>query len=253
MTLKTVEKNISVLDANSMTFQSLNEKIRALVYDGCKELVLNNVCGQRYIGCGLGAGINITINGVPGNDMAMFMGGTRLVVNGNVQDCVANTMDSGEIVVHGRSGDTLGHGMRGGEVYIRDCVGTRVGIHMKSYEEKKPVLVIGGYAGNFLGEYMAGGILILLGLNRGPRDIVGRFVATGMHGGTMYIRGQVDPFQLGKEVKIFDINEKDLQILGRYVKKYCDYFGADYEKIMADKFIKLEPYTHRPYGKLYAY
>jgi hypothetical protein len=39
MTLKTVEKNISVLDAASMSFQNLNEKIRALVDDGCKELV----------------------------------------------------------------------------------------------------------------------------------------------------------------------------------------------------------------------
>ena len=165
--------------------------------------------------------INITINGVPGNDLAMFMGGARIVVNGNVQDCVANTMDSGEIVVHGRSGDTLGHGMRGGEIYIRDGVGTRVGIHMKSYEEKKPVLVIGGCAGNFLGEYMAGGILIVLGLNRGDKDIVGRFVATGMHGGTLYIRGKVDEFQLGKEVKVFELTEQDQQVIAKYVKKYC--------------------------------
>jgi glutamate synthase domain-containing protein 3 len=252
--MTTATKNkVEILDAAGVNFIRLNEQIRELVDNGTTEIVLNNVCGQRYIGCGLGPGITLTINGVPGNDMGMFMGGTRIVVNASVQDCVANTMDSGEIVVHGRSGDTLGHGMRGGEIYIRDNVGTRVGIHMKSYESKKPVLVIGGWAGNFLGEYMAGGILIVLGLNRGYRDVVGRFVATGMHGGTMYIRGQVDAFQLGKEVKIFDINELDKTILSKYIRSYCEYFDVSFETVMKEKFIKLEPYTHRPYGKLYAY
>ncbi len=253
MSVATVNQ-MEIIDASNMHFIALNEKIRELVDGGCKEIVLNNICGQRYIGCGLGPGINFTINGVPGNDLAMFMGGCRITVYGSVQDCVANTMDSGEIIVHGGSGDTLGHGMRGGEIYIRDNVGTRVGIHMKSYEQKKPVLVIGGCAGNFLGEYMAGGILIILGLNMKPgKDVVGRFVATGMHGGTLYIRGSVDDFQLGKEVKVFELDDADKEVLARYVGKYCGYFKADYEKVMAEKFIKLEPYTHRPYGKLYAY
>ncbi|OHB53644.1 MAG: hypothetical protein A2Y07_01105 [Planctomycetes bacterium GWF2_50_10] len=245
---------MEILDASGMHFITLNEKIRELVDGGVKEIVLNNVCGHRYIGCGLGPGISFTINGVPGNDLAMFMGGCRIVVYSSVQDCVANTMDSGEIIVHGGSGDTLGHGMRGGEIYVRDNVGTRVGIHMKSYEQKKPVLVIGGCAGNFLGEYMAGGILIVLGLKRKPeQELVGRYVATGMHGGTIYIRGKVDDFQLGKEVKVFELNDGDKEILTRYIGKYCGYFNASYEDIMKQDFIKLEPYTHRPYGKLYAY
>jgi len=246
--------NTEILDARGMHFSSLNEKIRELVANGSRNITLDNVCGQRYIGCGLGPGVNITINGVGGNDLAMFMGGSRIVVNGSVQDCVANTMDSGEIVVHGPSGDTLGHGMRGGEVFVRDGVGTRVGIHMKSYQEKRPVLVIGGCAGDFLGEYMAGGILIVLGLQvRDNKEVVGRFAATGMHGGTIYIRGNVHNYQLGKEVKVFELTKGDIAIVSAYVKRYCDYFGADHNRIMAEKFIKLEPFTHRPYGKLYAY
>jgi glutamate synthase domain-containing protein 3 len=217
-------KNVEVIKADGLSFTVLNELIRAKVDAGCREIVLNDICGQRYIGCGLGPEVHITINGVPGNDLAMFMGGARLVVNANAQDCVANTMDSGEIVIHGRSGDTLGHGMRGGEIYVRDGVGTRVGIHMKSFEDKKPVVVIGGCAGNFLGEYMAGGILIVLGLNRG-----------------------------GKDIKVFELTDEDRRVLEKYVRKYCGYFEVDEKKIFQQEFIKLEPFTHRPYGKLYAY
>jgi len=36
---------------------------------------------------------------------------------------------------------------------------------MKEYGGRKPIIVIGGKAGGFLGEYMAGGIMLVLGLN----------------------------------------------------------------------------------------
>lgn len=54
--------------------------------------------------------------------------------------------------------------MRGGKIYVRDHAGYRAGIHMKEYKKKVPIMIIGGCAGSFLGEYQAGGILIVLGL-----------------------------------------------------------------------------------------
>ena len=247
------KKNSVTIEADNLNFRELNSRIRDSVQAGCSQITLNSVCGQRYIGLGLGTGLKITVNGIPGNDSAMFMGGTSLIINGNAQDGLGNTMDSGTVVVHGHSGDILGHGMRGGQIYVRDSVGTRVGIHMKSYKQKKPIIVIGGSAGDFFGEYMAGGILIVLGINRGKQDILGRFVGTGMHGGTIYIRGQVSDFQLGKEVKVFDLDDKDHQIIEKYAAKFCAHFSVDKSAIFKQKFIKLQPYTHRPYGRLYAY
>ena len=34
-------------------------------------------------------------------------------------------------------------------------------------------------------------------------DLAGNYIGTGMHGGVIYIRGEMDPFQLGKEVSIY--------------------------------------------------
>jgi len=93
------------------------------------------------------------------------MDGCELVVNANAQDAAGNTMNSGKIVIHGDARDLIGYSMRGGKIFIRGSVGYRVGIHMKSYKEQVPALVIGGTAKDFLGEYMAGGIVALLGLN----------------------------------------------------------------------------------------
>jgi len=62
---------------------------------------------------------------------------------------------------------------------------------MKEYQDKRPVIVIGGFAQDFLGEYMAGGVLVVLGLTLdGDAVHNARFVGTGMHGGKLYIRGK---------------------------------------------------------------
>ena len=59
---------------------------------------------------------------------------------------------------------------------------------MKEYEEKRPVLVVGGTAQDFLGEYMAGGIVILLDR---LTSSIGNSIGTGTHGGAIYLRGTV--------------------------------------------------------------
>ena len=151
------------LDAKNVHYKVLNEKIHEALpkYD---EIVITNTCGQRFIGDAIGKKVKIVINGTPGNDMAVFMDGPEIVVNGNAQDAIGNTMNDGAIIVHGNAGDILGYGMRGGKIYVKGNAGYRVGIHMKSYKEKFPVVIIGGEVKDFFGEYMAGGLLIVLGL-----------------------------------------------------------------------------------------
>jgi glutamate synthase domain-containing protein 3 len=125
---------------------------------------------------------------------------------------------------------------------------------MKEYKDKKPVLVIGGTAQDFLGEYMAGGILIILGLDLSEGEHhKAKFIGTGMHGGVMYLRGSISDFQLGKEVGVAELNEEDGQLLTKLVGEFAAHFSYDAEEILRHKFIKLFPLYLRPYGRLYAY
>ncbi|MDW7675851.1 MAG: hypothetical protein SCK28_15105 [Bacillota bacterium] len=241
------------LQAQGICYKNLNEKIFNLINEGHQKIKLVGVNGQRYIGTGIASRSHIIMEGTPGNDMAAYMNGSTIEVFGNAQDAAANTMNDGEIIIHGHTGDTLGYAMRGGTIYVRDYVGYRVGIHMKEYEEKVPVIVVGGNAGDFLGEYMAGGILIVLGLNKEPdKPLVGNFCGTGMHGGVMYLRGQVQSHQLGREVKVVPLEEADRAILKKHVAAYAGHFKVDYEAIMREPFFKLIPFNKRPYGNLYA-
>jgi len=247
------EAGTATIEADGVYYRVLNERVRALLEDGYDEIVLNGVNGQRYIGDGLSSAARIVINGVPGNDLGAFMNGPTIEVNDNAQDGVGNTMNSGKIIVKGHAGDVVGYGMRGGKIFISGDVGYRVGIHMKSYKEQVPVIVAGGRAGDFFGEYMAGGILVLIGLGSDGQPVAGSYVGTGMHGGTLYVRGEVDDSQLGEEVRVFDLDDGDRALLGRLLTEFTADTGADTEGVVPEDFIKLQPYSHRPYGNMYVY
>jgi len=244
---------MKLIDATGMHYQQLNPLIKEAAYAGEQDIVVMNVRGQRYIGTGMRGDVHITLEGVPGNDMAAFMDGPTIIVKGNAQDAMGNTMNSGKVIVHGHAGDTIGYAMRGGSIFVRDDVGYRVGIHMKEYEDKVPVIVIGGKAGDFFGEYMAGGMLVLLGLGLEPEEhIVGNYCATGIHGGVIFIRGQVDKYRLGKEADVQSLDDRDWEILSAYVNEFADYFDYNANDILNAPFIKLVPFGKRPYGSLYA-
>lgn len=242
------------INAKGMHYKELNEKIRELIGIEVNAIELENVNGQRYIGAGIGKDIKIAINGVPGNALGIFMDGPTITVNANAQDGVGNTMNSGKIVVHGFSGDIVGYSMRGGKIFVRENVGYRVGIHMKEYKEQKPVIIIGGVAMDYLGEYMAGGVLIVLGLGKKENQpIAGNYIGTGMHGGVIYIRGKIENHQVGKGVNIIEICSDDKKQLRNYLKEYCKDLGLNLEEILKENFIKLVPLTNRPYGNVYAH
>lgn len=241
------------IDAKNLHYRELNEKIHQTIRQGAREITLRNVNGQRYIGDGIRKNIKIQIEGVPGNDLAAFMDGPTIIVNSNAQDAVGNTMNGGKVVIHGDAGDVLGYGMRGGKLFIKGDAGYRIGIHMKAFKKHIPIIIIGGTARDFLGEYQAGGVIILLGLGRDGKRPAGNYIGTGMHGGVIYIQGEVDPFQLGKEVSMSPINEMDEERLRIYLKEYCEDFGLPLDGVMGNKFIKLLPTYLRPYGRIYAY
>ena len=242
------------IDAGGVYYRHLNTSLREAASNGTRKIELHNVHGQRYIGTNLDKPVEIEIFGTPGNDLGAFMNGPRIVVHGNAQDGSGNTMNKGEIVIHGHAGDITGLSARGGKIFVREDVGYRAGIHMKEYQDTKPVLVIGGTAQDFLGEYMAGGILIILGLNLDEGNHhKAKYIATGMHGGVIYLRGSVEEYQLGKEVGVAELEEKDYTVLQKFVSEFAAHFNYDTEEILRRKFIKLFPRWLRPYGRLYTY
>lgn len=254
--IRTFDENMIEIDASLMGTRELNDLLREMMLSGYERVVLRNVCGQRYIGTRLYSPerrvMNIEIHGTPGNDLGAFLFGHRIVVHGNAQDGVGNTMESGEIVINGRAGDVAGMSMRGGRIFVKGNVGYRAALHMKEHHQKRPVIVVGGTSQDFLGEYMAGGIVILLGLY-GAHNA--SFIGSGMHGGAIYLRGSVREEQVSSNALISKPDEADMDILGDHISGFIERFpdlSIEIDCILEGEWTKLTPRSNRPYRKLYA-
>ena len=237
---------MKTIDATGLDYKELN----ALLRDTTGTCTIRNCCGQRYLADGM-ANIDLTVDGVPGNALGAYLNGARITVNGNAQDAVGDTMNDGQIVIHGSVGDTVGYAMRGGAIFVKGNAGYRAGIHMKAYQDKIPALIIGGRAGSFLGEYQAGGVIIVLDLLDQDGNIVGYFPCTGMHGGRMFLRSDCRGITFPEQVTVKPAAPEDLQEIRQYVAEFCDLFGYDTEKVLDAPFTVVTPDTHNPYRQMY--
>ncbi|MEN6610579.1 MAG: hypothetical protein ABFC24_07045 [Methanoregulaceae archaeon] len=241
------------IDADMMHYTPLNQKIRKAVADGATEIVLDNVLGQRFIADGLKGNVTITVNGVAGGDLCMFMSGPTCIVNGNADHAPGNTMDAGLLVIRGSAGDATAHSMRGGRVYVRDTIGYRGGIHMKQYNEKRPILIVGSTARAFLGEYMAGGLLIVLGIGIPGQVMTERGIGSGIHGGEIFIRGPVDPRYLGVGAKAEPAQQADKDRIAPFIRDFAEKFGIDPAPLLAADYTRIVPASARPFANKYCW
>lgn len=237
---------VTEIDAGTLDFRALNEKLRQ-AGDACE---LKNCLGQRFIAGGMG-GKTIDIYGIPGNALGAYLSGATIAVHGNAQDAVGDTMNDGTIVIHGRVGDAVGYAMRGGAIYVRGDAGYRAGIHMKEYREKKPILVIGGRAGSFLGEYQAGGLILVLGLTGEEKPIVGDFPCTGMHGGQMILRGDASGIRFPFQTTQHTATDEEKEAFRPQIMRFCRYFEEDEALLMRDTYTVVTPDSNNPYKQMY--
>lgn len=247
-----------VIESKGLHYRELNREVRRLLAAGEERLLLRGVNGQRYIGAGLEGAAQIEIEGTAGNNLGAMMNGLTVYVDGNAQDGAGNTMSGGKIVVRGSAGDIIGYAMRGGKILIQGNAGWRVGIHMKGREHSQPVLIIGGKAGDFLGEYMAGGTIVVLGLatplhqeREEANPLVGSYLASGMHGGAMYIRGTVPAWQIRGQVRMELTTPEESAELQTWINEFATELNLDCSALRWETFSCLTPRGARPYAHLY--
>ncbi len=233
------------LNAQELGYQRLNQMVR----ETAEDIIIDNCCGERFIGTGA-ANKHIEINGIPGNALGAYLDGAEITVNSNAQDAVGDTMNDGRIIIRGDVGDALGYAMRGGKILVKGNSGYRTGIHMKQYKEKCPLIIVGGRAGSFLGEYLAGGTIIVLGLGCDCVPL-GNFTGTGMHGGEIWVRSHKELKNLPAQVFCKKASKEELKKIKGYIEEYAQIFGIESDSIFDAPFYLLKPNAKNPYKQLY--
>lgn len=99
---------------------------------------------------------------------------------------------------------------------------------------------------------MAGGLLVLLGMDsRLPGPVVGGHLATGMHGGELYVRGEIEPWRCGKDVAVFPATAEEMEALGGVLADCCAALAKNLDEVLAAPFVRVRPASLRPYSELY--
>ena len=137
---------------------------------GWRKIIVYNMRGQRFLGCGLGPNsdsLRIDVYGDSGDYLGSGLDGAEIYVHGSAQDQVAQIMKRGKIVIYGDVGQTFMYSSKGGEVYVLGSAAGRPLINSVG----KPRVVINGTCLDYLAEsFMAGdplkggGFVILNGI-----------------------------------------------------------------------------------------
>ena len=244
------ENDMEIINARGMSQRELCDIVKK---ERHQDIEIRNCCGQRYIGCGM-KDASIMIIGTPGNALGAFLDSGTIRVDGNAEDAVGDTMNGGSIYIDGSIGDAAGYAMRGGKLFVHGSAGYRAGGTMKAYKEKSPLLVIGGRAGSFLGEYLAGGTIVVLGLGeRKNAPLTGYFCGNGMYSGKIYLRTTERPIGLSDHLLLKKVSAEEKEsILRPVVEEFAHAFKEDAERILSSEFIAVEPDPENRYSELYA-
>ncbi|MCP4746185.1 MAG: FAD-dependent oxidoreductase [Desulfobacteraceae bacterium] len=178
----------------------LEEQIQEAVSKGHRRLLVN-AYGQHGIGGRLWrAGdkeVYVQVKGPAGQRVgSMGFSNTKIEVLGPVSDDVGWLNAGAEIVVHGNAGNGAANAMAQGKVYVAGNIGAR-GMTMTKHNPRfePPEMWVLGSAGDYFGEFMAGGIAVICGHRaQNPNNVLGYRPLVGMVGGKVFFRGPYQEF-----------------------------------------------------------
>mgnify|MGYP006288606477 CR=1 FL=1 len=135
---------------------------------------------------------------------------TSIEVMGPASDDLGWLNAGAQIVVHGHASNGVMNGAAQGRVFVGGSIGAR-GMTMTKHNPRfePPELWVLGTAGDYFGEFMAGGIAVICGHGCDPRDqVLGYRPLVGMVGGKVFVRGSAAGFSTkdAKQVPLSDEN-----------------------------------------------
>ncbi|NOY68399.1 MAG: FAD-dependent oxidoreductase [Deltaproteobacteria bacterium] len=218
------------VDGIRIESRTLEEQIQNAVAKGLRRIEVQ-AFGQHGIGGRLWkAGddpVHIRITGPTGQRLgAMGFPNTRIDAMKQASDDVGWLNAGATIVVHGNAGNGIANAMAQGKVYIAGSIGSR-GMTMTKHNPRfaPPELWALGSAGDFFGEFMAGGIAVICGFNpQTPNNVLGYRPLVGMVGGRVFFRGPHSGFSKD-DAKQIPISDNDWQWLAAGMKDFLESTG----------------------------
>ena len=205
----------------------LEERIQNAVKQGHRAIEVT-AFGQHGIGGRLWRSsdekIKIRIQGHSGQRTgSLGYPNTEIELMGPASDDIGWLNAGAEIVVHGNASNGAMNGGAQGKVYIAGSIGAR-GMTMTKQNPRfaPPEMWVLGSAGDYFGEFMAGGIAVICGHNKDlSQGVLGYRPMVGMVGGKVFFRGEAGGFS-EKDARLIPISDVDWDWLCANLKGFLE-------------------------------
>ena len=149
--------------------------------------------------------------------------GTEIEIMGPASDDIGWLNAGAEIIVHGNASNGAMNGAAQGRVFVGGGIGAR-GMTMTKHNPRfdPPELWVLGSAGDYFGEFMAGGTAVICG--HAPsfsESSLGYRPLVGMVGGRVFCRGEVTGYST-KDAKTTPISDADWAWLGENLEFFLE-------------------------------
>ncbi len=148
---------------------------------------------------------------------------TEIEIMGPASDDIGWLNAGARIIVHGSASNGAMNGAAQGKVYIGGNIGAR-GMTMTKRNPRfdPPELWVLGAAGDYFGEFMAGGIAVICGHDCEDREhLLGYRPLVGMVGGSVFVRGDAKGYSK-KDAKEIAITDEDWTWLKQNLKPFLE-------------------------------
>jgi len=203
-----VERKITNIDraVGTLTGSAITRALGATTLaDDTIEVVLEGSAGQS-LGAFVPKGITLRLTGDANDYTGKGLSGGRVII----KTPPSATFAHDENII---AGNVIGYGATSGDIFVNGIVGERCGVRNSG-----ATIVVEG-TGDHAAEYMTGGVLTILGN-------VGRNLAAGMSGGTVYLYDPENTVHDHLSAGVYELDpleheddEKLQEILIRYVKE----------------------------------
>ena len=205
----------------------LEERIQNAVKQGHRAIEVT-AFGQHGIGGRLWRSsderIKIRIQGHSGQRTgSLGYPNTEIELMGPASDDIGWLNAGAEIVVHGNASNGAMNGGAQGKVYIAGSIGAR-GMTMTKQNPRfePPEMWVLGSAGDYFGEFMAGGIAVICGHEKDlSQGVLGYRPMVGMVGGRVFFRGEASGFS-EKDARLIPISDVDWDWLCNNLQIFLD-------------------------------
>jgi NADPH-dependent glutamate synthase beta subunit-like oxidoreductase/glutamate synthase domain-containing protein 3/NAD-dependent dihydropyrimidine dehydrogenase PreA subunit len=171
--------------------------------------------------------VNIRIIGHSGQRTgSLGTANTRIEIMGPASDDLGWLNAGAQIVVHGHASNGVMNGAAQGRVFVGGSIGAR-GMTMTKHNPRfdPPELWVLGTAGDYFGEFMAGGVAVICGHGSQPEDqVLGYRPLVGMVGGKVFVRGSAKGFS-EKDAKRAALTDEDWQWLETRLETFLKKIG----------------------------